>query len=48
VDRLLCELPQTSCCRAVLEHLELGRDHSSRWLELTRGQPTATRPPLRT
>ena len=33
VERLLRELPQTSCCRTVLEHLEQGRDHSCRWLE---------------
>jgi hypothetical protein len=42
VDRLLLELPQTSCCRTVLEHLEEGRDHSCRWLELTRGQTVAS------
>ena len=47
VDRLLRELPQTSCCRTVLEHLEEGHDHSCRWLELTRGQPTAGVPSLR-
>jgi hypothetical protein len=47
VQRLLRELPQTSCCRTVLEHLELGRDHSCRWLELTRGQPAASGPSLR-
>jgi hypothetical protein len=47
VERLLGELPQTSCCRTVLEHLERGRDHSCRWLELTRGQPTASGPSLR-
>ena len=41
VERLLRELPQTSCCRSVLEHLEQGHDHSGRWLELTRGQPAA-------
>jgi hypothetical protein len=44
VDRLVRELPQTSCCRTVLEHLERGRDHSCRWLELTRGQPAASGP----
>jgi hypothetical protein len=42
VERLLRELPQTACCRTVLEHLEQGRDHSCRWLELTRGQPAAS------
>ena len=47
VERLLRELPQTSCCRTVLEHLEQGRDHSCRWLELTRGQPAASGPSLR-
>ena len=46
VERLLHELPQTSCCRTVLEHLEQGRDHSCRWLELTRGQPAAGGPSL--
>ena len=46
VERLLRELPQTSCCRTVLEHLEQGRDHSCRWLELTRRQPTASGPSL--
>jgi hypothetical protein len=39
VERLLRELPQTSCCRSVLEHLDQGRDHAGRWLELTRGHP---------
>ena len=47
VERLLRELPQTSCCRTVLEHLEQGRDHSCRWLELTRGQPAASGPSRR-
>ena len=47
VERLLHELPQTSCCRTVLEHLEQGRDHSCRWLELTRGQPAASGPSLK-
>ena len=47
VERLLLELPQTSCCRTVLEHLEQGRDHSCRWLELTRRQPDASGPSLR-
>ena len=47
VERFLRELPQTPCCRTVLEHLEQGRDHSSRWLELTRGQPAASGPSLR-
>ena len=47
VERLLLELPQTSCCRTVLEHLERGRDHSCRWLELTRGQLAASGPSLR-
>jgi hypothetical protein len=47
VERLLRELPQTSCCRTVLEHLEQGRNHSCRWLELTRGQPAASSPSLR-
>ena len=47
VERLLLELPQKSCCRTVLEHLDHGRDHSCRWLELTRGQPTADGPSLR-
>jgi hypothetical protein len=42
VDQLLRELPQTSSCRAVLENLEQGRDHSSRWLEPLRGQPAAS------
>jgi hypothetical protein len=42
VERLLSELPQTSCCRTVLEHLEHGRDHSCRWLELARAQPAAS------
>ena len=46
VERLLRELPQTSCCRTVLEHLEQGRAHSCRWLELTRGQPAASGPSL--
>jgi hypothetical protein len=41
VDRLLRELPQTACCRAVLEHLEQGRSHVGRWLKLTRGQAAA-------
>jgi hypothetical protein len=44
VQRLLHDLPQTSCCRTVLEHLEQGRDHSCRWLELTRGQSAASDP----
>ena len=44
VERLLLELPQKSCCRTVLDHLEQGRDHSCRWLELTRGQPAASGP----
>jgi hypothetical protein len=47
VERLLRELPQISCCRTVLEHLEQGRDHSCRWLELTRGQPSGSGPSLR-
>jgi hypothetical protein len=47
VERFLRELPQTSCCRTVLEHLDQGRDHSSRWLELTRGQPAASGPSIR-
>ena len=47
VDRLLRELPHTSCCRTVLEHLEEGHDHSCRWLELTRAQPAASGPSLR-
>ena len=47
VQRLLHELPQTSCGRAVLENLEQGRDHSCRWLELTRGQPAASGPSVR-
>ena len=47
VDRLLHDLPQTSCCRTVLEHLENGHDHSCRWLELNRGQPAANGPSLR-
>jgi hypothetical protein len=47
VDRLLRELPQTACCRTVLEALEQGRDPSCRWLELTRGQPAAGGPALR-
>ena len=47
VERLLGELPQTSCCRTVLGHLEEGHDHSCRWLELTRGQPAASGPSLR-
>jgi hypothetical protein len=47
VERLLRELPQTPCCRTVIEHLEQGRDHSCRWLELTRGQPAASGPSLR-
>ena len=47
VERLLHELPQTSCCRTVLEHLEEGHDHSCRWLELTRGQPAASGRSLR-
>jgi hypothetical protein len=42
VERLLRELPQTSCCRTVLELLEQGRDHTCRWLELTRVQPAAS------
>ena len=37
VERLLVELPQKSFCQTVLDHLEQGRDHSCRWLELTRG-----------
>jgi hypothetical protein len=48
VQRLLHELPQTSCCRTVLEHLEQGHDHSCHWLELTRGQPAGSGPSLRT
>jgi hypothetical protein len=44
VERLLLELPQTTCCRTVLEHLEEGHDHSCRWLELTHGQPAASGP----
>ena len=36
VERLLVELPQKSVCQTVLGHLEQGRDHSCRWLELTR------------
>ena len=44
VERLLLELPRTSCCRTVLGHLEQGRDHSCRWLELTRGQAAASGP----
>ena len=47
VDRLLLELPKTSCCRTVLEHLEQGRDHSCRWLELTRAQAVASGPSVR-
>ena len=47
VERLLGELPQTSSCRTVLEHLEHGRDHSCRWLELARAQPAASGPSLR-
>ena len=47
VERLLHEPPQTSCCRTVLEHLEQGRDHSCRWLELTRRQPAVSDPSLR-
>ena len=47
VERLLGELPQTSCCRTVLEHLEEGHDHSCRWLELARRQPAAGDPSLR-
>lgn len=47
VERLLLELPQTSCCRTVLEHLEEGRDHSCRWLELARGQTAASGPSTR-
>jgi hypothetical protein len=47
VERLLRDLPQTSCCRTVLEHLAQGRDHSCRWLELTRGQSDASGPALR-
>jgi hypothetical protein len=47
VQRLLLKLPQTSCCRTVLEHLEQGRDHSCRWLELMRGQPADSDPSLR-
>jgi hypothetical protein len=39
VERFLRELPQTLCCRTVLEHLDEGHDHSCRWLELPRGQP---------
>ena len=46
VERLLGELPQTSCCRTVLEHLEEGHDHSCRWLEVTRGH-AASGPSLR-
>ena len=42
VERLLLELPRSSCCRTVLEHLEQGSDHSCRWLELTRGQTAAS------
>ena len=45
--RLLRDLPQTSCCRTVLEHLAQGRDHSCRWLELTRGQSDASGPSIR-
>jgi hypothetical protein len=41
VERLLRELPQTACCRTVLEQLEEGREHSRRWLELARGQSKA-------
>ena len=47
VERLLHELPQTACCRTVLEHLEQGRDHSCRWLELTRGQSADSGPSVR-
>jgi uncharacterized Fe-S cluster-containing protein len=47
VERLLLELPQKSSCRTVLEHLEEGRDHSCRWLELTREQRAASGPSLR-
>ena len=36
VERLLVELPQKSVCQTVLDHLEQGRDHSCRWLELAR------------
>ena len=46
VERLLGEVPQTSCCRTVLEHLDQGHDRSCRWLELTRGQPAASGPSL--
>ncbi len=38
VEKLLRDLTQTACCRSVLDHLEQGRDHSARWLELRRGQ----------
>ena len=47
VERLLRELPHTSCCRTVLEHLEQGHGHSSRWLELSRGQAAAGGPSVR-
>jgi hypothetical protein len=47
VERLLRDLPQASCWRTVHEHLDEGRDHSCRWLELTRGQPAASGPSLR-
>ncbi len=42
VEQLLRDLPQTACCRSVLDHLEQGRDHSARWLELRRGQPAVS------
>ena len=44
VERLLVELPQKSVCQTVLDHLEQGRDHSCRWLELTRRQTAASGP----
>jgi hypothetical protein len=47
VERFLRELPQTSCCRTVLEHLEQGRKHSTRWLELMWGQPAASGPSVK-
>jgi hypothetical protein len=47
VQRLLQDLPQTPSCRTVLEHLDQGRDHSCRWLELMRGQPAASGPSVK-
>jgi hypothetical protein len=45
-ERLLRELLHSSCCRTILEQLDEGRDHSCRWLELTRGQTAASGPSL--